>query len=60
LPLLNDLANPYLQFAGPASHLGAGYDLGDGFKVKVGLLNSVNPLSSQALLEESDASRAHG
>ncbi len=53
LPLSNNFANPYFQFAGTASHLGAGYDLGDGYKVKAGLLNSVNPLAGQSLLGDS-------
>ena len=54
LPLTNTFANPYFQFAGTASHLGAGCDLGEGYKVKVGLLNSVSPLVGQTLLEGSN------
>ena len=53
LPLTNNFANPYFQFAGTSSHLGTGYELGDGYKVKMGLLNAVNPLPGLPLLGDS-------
>lgn len=47
LPLSHSFANPYFQFAGSASHMGMGYEMGDGYKVKMGVLSSTNPLASQ-------------
>lgn len=56
LPLSNTFANPYFQFAGRASHFAVGYGMGAGYKLKMGMLNTVNPLVAQPMLAYSSDS----
>lgn len=56
LPLTNSFANPYFQFAGTASHIAMGYNLGENYKLKMGFLNAANPLGSQPAMASSAGS----